>query len=401
MPISAKDLNLLEDQLRVFNYRNLKRLDWLLLLVTVALASIGLLVLYSASTTGSTAWWATQALHMSVGLLALLILACIDYRFLVSMAPLFYVAAIALLVLVLAIGVEVKGAKRWLTLGPMGTLQPSEIAKVAVIYGLAWYLALIKERVRSFPFLCLSFLIAGLPAALVMKQPNLSTAITFVPIVLVMVYVAGCRLWHLVLLALIGAALSPIMYTRLNEYQRNRVKVFLHIRDKADQAEDVEADAEAEAAKREREFRLGSGWHSIQTVITVGSGQLQGKGYLQGTQTHLRFLPEHHTDFIFSLLAEEKGFIGGVVVIGLFAVFLLRGLALARDCPEPSGTLLAAGTVTILGFHVFINIAVTTGLVPVTGLPLPFLSYGGTFCLATMVLVGTLLSVHVRKGLFL
>ena len=134
--------------------------------------------------------------------------------------------------------------------------------------------------------------------------------------------------------------------------------------------------------------------------ITIGSGGLSGKGYLQGTQTMLKYLPEHHTDFIFAVLGEEQGFIGGVVVIGLFAVFLLRGLQFARDCPDMSGTLLAVGTVTILGFHIFINIAITIGLMPVTGIPLPFLSYGGNFYLTTMMGVGILLNVPVRKHLF-
>ncbi|HNR33266.1 MAG TPA: FtsW/RodA/SpoVE family cell cycle protein, partial [Candidatus Hydrogenedentes bacterium] len=144
----------------------------------------------------------------------------------------------------------------------------------------------------------------------------------------------------------------------------------------------------------------GSAWQTIQSMITVGSGGLSGKGYLQGTQTRLNYLPEHHTDFIFSLYAEERGFLGVVVIAGVYLAFLLRGLQFARDCPEMHGTLLAAGVVTILAFHIFVNIAITVGSLPVTGIPLPFMSYGGSFYMTTMMCVGVLLNVPMRRRMF-
>ena len=263
--------------------------------------------------------------------------------------------------------------------------------KIIMVYSLAWYLSRLGPRIRKLHWFLLTFLLAGLPMALILKQPNLGTAATMAPLLIVMLFVAGCRVWHLAVVILLGLSIVPVMWWQmhnfdpatpaeprgfyeLKHYQKMRVYAFLH----------PEYDPK------------GSGWHTMQSKITVGSGGMSGKGYMRGTQTRLNYLPEHHTDFIFSLYAEEQGFVGSVAVIALFLAFLLRGLLFARDCPDMTGTLLAAGIVTVLAFHIFVNIAITIGLMPVTGIPLPFLSFGGSFYITTMAGVGILLNVPAR-----
>jgi rod shape determining protein RodA len=201
-----------------------------------------------------------------------------------------------------------------------------------------------------------------------------------------MLFVAGCRRLYLAVILGAGLIAAPVLYFNLDnlplkEHQKIRVVSFFN----------PEADPE---------YATNTGYQIEQTKIAVGSGQMWGKGFGKGTQTHMRFLPVYHTDFIFALYAEEMGFIGGAILIGLYGLFLMRGLALARDCPDLAGSLLVVGSLSVVAFHVLVNIAITLNLLPVTGLPLPFLSYGGSFYLTTMMCVGTILSVHVRKGFF-
>lgn len=377
----ARDLNLMDSHIRIVNWRNLRHLDWILVVLVGALAYMGLSNMYSASYgyegAESTPHFARQALFLGIGTVVALIIVCIDYRFLVALAPLIYAAAILALLAVLTVGLTVKGGRSWFRVGTFG-LQPSEFAKPATIFMLAWYLSRIGPRIRKFHYLFLAFAIAGVPSALIAAQSDMGTAITYVPVVFVMVFVAGCRKRHLAAIILLGASLVPLAWMQLEPYQRDRVKTFVD----PTKAPDNE------------------GYQIIQTKIAVGSGEMWGKGVGQGTQTHLRFLPEYRTDFIFSLLAEERGFVGGVILLALFAGFLIRGLVLSEECREPAGNLLAAGCVAILAFHVFVNVAITIHLMPITGLPLPFLSYGGSFYLTTMMCVGTMLSVNVRKGMF-
>ncbi|MFO7975580.1 MAG: rod shape-determining protein RodA [Candidatus Hydrogenedentota bacterium] len=376
-----RDLNLMDSHIRIVNWRNLRYLDWLLIVLVAGLAYIGLSNMYSASYgyegAESTPHFARQFFFLGVGSALALVLVCFDYRFLVALAPLAYAAALIALVAVLTVGLTVKGGRSWFRIGSFG-LQPSEYAKLATIFMLAWYLSRIGPRIRKIPYLVLAFVIAAAPSVLIAAQSDLGTAITYVPVAFVMVFVAGCRKGHLLAIVLVGLAVIPVGWMKLEPYQRDRVKTFV---------DPTKAPAD-------------EGYQIIQTKIAVGSGQMWGKGVGQGTQTHLRFLPEYRTDFIFSLLAEERGFVGAVVVIALFAAFLIRGLILAEECPEPAGNLLAVGCVTILAFHVFVNVAITIHLMPITGLPLPFLSYGGSFYLTTMLCVGTMLSVNVRKGMF-
>ncbi len=367
---------MLEDHIGVFNIRNLRRIDPLFLLLVGLVAAVGIVTLISAdrSTNVSPPYYVKQLGFFSVGLVLAIILACVDYRALVSLGPLFYAVVVALLVAVLLFGVEVKGAQRWLQIGPV-RIQPSEQSKLALIFMLAWYFNLLGPRIQKLPWFLLTFVIAAVPALLILKQPNLGTAAALGPIVIAMIFMAGCKRWHLLALVLTGLSALPIGWSQMKDYQKTRVLAFL------------QPDADPQ----------GSGYHTIQSMITVGSGGMTGKGYREGTQTYLSYLPEHHTDFIFSLLAEEWGFMGAVLVVALFGLLLLRGLTFAQNCPENSGALLVVGIVALLFFHIFVNIAITVGLMPVTGIPLPFLSYGGNFYLTTMLCVGVLLSVRSRR----
>jgi rod shape determining protein RodA len=395
MPTHRLEVQYQDVSLRVFNWRNLLRVDWLLSLMVLLLATAGWITMYSASRSSDISYFNRQIMYFFLGLAVTVAIVCVDYRFLVGLGPLMYIGAVIMLLAVLAVGTVAKGSERWLVLGPF-RLQPSETTKLVMIYALTWYFVKLGPRIRKLHWFLLTFLVAGLPMALILKQPNLGTAASLAPLVIVMLFVAGCRVWHLAAVVLIGLSIVPVMWWQMHDfdpdtpreprgfyelkhYQKMRVYAFLN----------PEYDPR------------GSGWHTLQSKITVGSGGLTGKGYLEGTQTRLNYLPEHHTDFIFSLLAEEQGFVGSIIVIALFLVFLLRGLSFARDCPDMAGTLLAAGVVTILAFHVFVNIAITIGLMPVTGIPLPFLSFGGSFYLTTMAGVGVLLNVPARGKGFL
>lgn len=384
-----RDLNLRDSHLRTVNYRNLLRLDWFLLAITMALAASGLTALFSASQNTSPdtglleIYYVRQAIAFSIGLTLALAIVCIDYRALIALAPVMYVVIIGLLIAVLFFGRTAKGGQHWLPLiGPFN-LQPSEASKLVLVYSLAWYLSLLKDRAQSLLYFLGAFAIGGGILLLILAQRDLGTALVIPPVILMMLYAAGCRKRYLMAIATVAAVVLPLVFLNvdklpIDDYQKDRIRSFMR----------PEADP------------LNTGFQITQTKIAVGSGQMWGKGFGKGTQTHFKFLPEYHTDFIFALVAEEMGFVGSVVVVGLFALFLLRGIALARECPDLGGSLLAVGCVTIVGFHVFVNIAITLHLLPVTGIPLPFLSYGGSFCITTMMCVGTLLSVHVRKGYF-
>ncbi|MBX7255533.1 MAG: rod shape-determining protein RodA [Candidatus Hydrogenedentes bacterium] len=389
---TAQGLDLLDSHIRTFNYRNLMRVDWILVILTFTLVGIGLTTLYSASMSAASdlpfylKFYVKQSAFFILGVFVAIGIVCVDYRALVSLAPVMFVGVIVLLVLVLAIGYTAMGGQHWLRYGQYIGLQPSELSKIALVYAMAWYLPRVGERIQRLPYLMLAFAIMGVLLLLILKQGDLGTAVVMSPIAVVMVYVAGCRKRHLLAMFLAGAIVLPLAYFNLDklplkEHQRKRIESFVT----------PEADPD---------YQLDAGYQIIQTTIAVGSGQMWGKGFGQGTQTHMKFLPEYHTDFIFALFAEERGFVGSIVVLVLYTLFMLRSIALARDCPDLAGSLLAIGCMSIIGFHVIVNIAITLHLLPVTGLPLPFLSYGGSFLMTTMMCVGTILSVNVRKNFF-
>jgi rod shape determining protein RodA len=377
-----QDVNLITGRVGILDRGNLLRLDWITVALTIALAAIGFTVLYSAST-GPVAvdypHW-KQGARFAMGAVLALIIVCIDYRVLISLSPVFYALSIVTLAAVLSpqIGTEVKGGQHWIVLfGPV-RFQPSELSKLALVFMLAWYLSRIGPNIRRFGYFLLTFVIWGGLVGLVVAQKDLGTAITMGPLLFAMLIVAGCKWRHIAIIIIAGLAAIPIAYSQLEPYQRSRVDSFIN----------------PEKANPNDSFQ------TLQAKIAIGSGQMWGKGFGNSTQTHLSYLPEFHTDFVFALLAEEFGFVGAATVIVLLGLFLIRGLSLAVTCPDPAGRLLVVGAVSILACHILVNIAITLNLMPVTGLPLPFLSYGGSFYLTVMMCVGTILTVHARRRFF-
>ncbi|MCK5862187.1 MAG: rod shape-determining protein RodA [Candidatus Hydrogenedentes bacterium] len=395
MSYSGRQMQHKNTSVTLVNFRNLLHIDLWLPLIAVALAIIGWFVMYSAARSTNILYFNRQILFFFIGIIALVFFVSLDYRFFVSMAPLSYFGAVILLLAVMFFGTVVKGSERWISLGSF-RLQPSEFTKLVMVFTLTWYLTKIGDKIKKAHWFLLTFFITAIPMGLILKQPNLGTAASLGPLTLIMLYIAGCKKRHLAIIILLGLSLVPVLWWQMNNFDPKtptQSRTFFEL--KHYQKMRVYTYLNPEYDPR------GSGWHTLQSKITIGSGGLSGKGYMQGTQTRLNYLPEHHTDFIYSLLAEEFGFVGAIAVIALFLILLLRGLLFAYDSSDMAGTLLATGVITIFAFHIFVNIAITTGMLPVTGIPLPFLSYGGSFYLTTMAGIGILLSVRLRRQAYL
>jgi rod shape determining protein RodA len=294
----------------------------------------------------------------------------IDYRFWIEAAYIFYWFAVISLLLVLILGDETKGAKRWIKLGVL-SYQPSELAKLAVLLVLARYIG--SRTVELFYLGRFFFILAmlGLPLFLILKQPDLGSALLLVPVSIIVLYVGGIHYRWLLWMSLMGLASCPLIWHFLRDYQRERLLVFI----------DPQQDP------------LGAGYNIIQSMIAIGSGGISGKGYLQGTQTQLSFIPEHHTDFIFSVLGEEWGFVGCVAVLSLYFFMLQKSLEIARKSRDREAFLLALGITGMFGAQTVINVGMAVGLLPVTGITLPFISYGGSSLLFSYAAVGMLLNI--------
>lgn len=344
----------------------------LLILLTV-LAAVGLFVLYSAS--GQSAHYVNRQLaYYGVGLLVMLVTAQVPPRFLERWAPIPYVGGVILLVGVLFFGVGAKGAQRWLEVGGF-RFQPSEILKVAVPLMLASYLAR-RTLPPSFKhvFLALGFIV--IPPLLVALQPDLGTAILIAVSGFFVLFLAGLPKRYLGFALLAAVVVLPLMwFYGLHDYQRQRILTMF----------DPEAD------------KLGAGWNIIQSTIAIGSGGVHGKGWMQGTQSQLDFLPESHTDFIIAVLAEEFGLIGVMLLVGLFMLIILRCVVISFKAQSMFGRLLA-GSITLTFFvYIFVNMGMVSGILPVVGVPLPFMSYGGTSIVTLMLGFGMLMSVSTER----
>jgi rod shape determining protein RodA len=370
-PISGR-LPLPEERPRL---AHLARIHWGLLAAAVALAVVGLLAVRSATAEAATDYFARQLAWSALGVVAMLVAFAFDTQRLLGLAPLIYAAAIAALGLVLVFG-EVRGGSRgWFAIGSLG-IQPSEFAKLATTLFLARYLAGLAERRLSLAQIGIAGAIAAVPMLLVAVEPDLGGAAMFGPLVAGMLLVAGVRPRLLIGAALAGLVVGALVWNfGMRDYQRQRVLTFLA------PAQDP----------------LGAGYHVRQSQIAVGSGQLTGRGYGQGTQSQLRFLPARHTDFILAVIAEESGFLGIVTVLGLYAAYLAAAATVALRARDRAGILIVTGLASIFAFHVVYNSAMVIGLVPVTGVPLPFLSYGGSFTLANWIAVGLILGVDFRR----
>ncbi len=353
----------------------LRHISWGLILLLTLTACFGFAMLYSAANGSWDPWATRQMQRFGAGIVLMIVIALVDIRIWLRYAYAFYAIGLVLLGLVEVIGAVGGGATRWIDLG-LFRLQPSEVMKVALVLALARYFhGLTLEEVRR-PLLMLPPLVLVLvPAALMLRQPDLGTAVLILVIGGALFLLAGVRLWMFVVALGACMAAIPLGWQFLHGYQQERILTFLN----------PERDP------------LGAGYHILQSKIALGSGGLAGKGFLGGTQSHLSFLPEMQTDFIFTMLAEEFGLIGGLVLLGLYLLILIYGYAISLRSTSQFGRLVGLGITTTFFVYVFINIAMVTGLIPVVGVPLPLVSYGGTALLSLMIGFGLLAGVYVHR----
>ncbi|MEW6368869.1 MAG: rod shape-determining protein RodA [Acidobacteriota bacterium] len=353
----------------------LVNLDWILLLTVVLLSVIGVLLVASASQNLSANYAQRQAAWTGIGIVLMLIAMSIDYHRLTDRAAVLYLPVMGLLVYLLIFGRTISGAKSWIVVGPI-RIQPSELAKIVLALMLAKIFAEFRMTTASTREVLVVGLIAGVPFLLTAAQPDLGTAATLVPIAGCALMLAGLRARWFVAMGLLVVVVCLVAWIfLLKDYQRARVVSFIS----------------------PGTDPRGSGYHSIQSRIAVGSGGVYGRGYRKGSQSSLEFLPARHTDFVFSVLAEEEGFLGTTGVLVLYAVLILRGLRAARHARDREGLYLAACLTTLIAFHIIINVGMVAGLLPITGIPLPFLSYGGSFTVTMFISIGLILNVRMRR----
>ncbi|MBW2060777.1 MAG: rod shape-determining protein RodA [Deltaproteobacteria bacterium] len=365
----------------MFDRRLIQNFDWILLCLVLILAGLGILNLYSASSgfkIGGVPIYLKQIYWLSLGIPALLVMLIFDYHQLERAAYLLFALGLVLLILVLFSGRAVSGAQRWLDLGVF-SFQPSELVKLFVLAALARYFSR-----RDYPEglrlrdLAVPMLLAGLPFLLILKQPDLGTALHLAIVCLSVILFLRVRWDALLILSSGVAAALPFIWSLLKAYQKQRIMTFLN------PAKDPQ----------------GAGYHIIQSKIAVGSGQTWGKGFMKGTQSHLRFLPEQHTDFAFSVFAEEWGFVGAFVLLGLFFLFMIWGLRIVSRSQDRFGALLGVSLVLLIFWQVFFNLCMVIGLMPVVGIPLPFISYGGSSLVTIFIAIGLLLNISMRRFMF-
>ena len=355
--------------------RLLQNVDWALLAIVVGLvvmSTVTLASLHVGRAGGSVV--VRQLLWFALGLGVMVLLASLDYRRLIRAAPALYLLGLAGLAAVFVLGRTVSGARRWIVFGPM-SVQPSELFKICFVLMMVWAITSRWAQPVGRITIALTLPIVAVPAVLIVKQPDLGTALLLLPVLTILLIGAGLRLKVLGGLALAALSAMPLAWLALKDYQRERILVFLD------------------------PFRdpLGSAYNVIQAKIAIGSGQLLGKGVAGATQSRLAFLPERHTDFIFAVFAEMWGFVGCLVLLLCYVLLLLRGFDIAATAREPVGRLLALGATSLLAAQVLINVGMVTGLLPVVGIPLPLMSYGGSSMVASFMTLGLLLSVRMRQ----
>ena len=350
--------------------RLLLHFDWVLVGLVGLLVGAGLLTLWSLVPRLAM----RQTLWVGVGTLVALVIVSIDYRSLTRWALLGYALGLGALAIVLVLGRAAQGARRWISLGPV-TLQPSELFKLVLIVVLARYLAGRQEHRPGWDRIAIPLALAGPAMLLIVKQPDLGTALILAPVVLALVFVGGARWRDLGIVAAAGLAVAPALWFVLRDYQRERILVYLD------------------------PFRdpLGSAWNVIQAKITIGSGQLWGKGLFGGTQSRLAFLPERHTDFIFAAFAESWGFVGALALLAVYGILALRGLEIATTARDGLGSLLATGATMLLVSQALVNLGMVTGLLPIVGIPLPMVSYGGSALVTSLGAIALLENVRMRR----
>ena len=342
----------------------------------VILAAIGIVMLYSAANGNWSPWAINQLIRFGMGFAVMIVLALTDIKLLLRYAYVFYFITLILLVVVEVAGHTGMGATRWINLGFI-KLQPSEFMKIAMVLVLARYFHTSSlQSIESVRGIIPPLLMAIFPAFLIVLQPDLGTALMLIFTTAAMFFVVGVQIWKFVVVFIGGLITIPFAWHFLHDYQQNRVLTFLN----------PERDP------------LGAGYHIIQSKIALGSGGVFGKGFLKGSQSHLNFLPEKHTDFIFTMLSEEFGLVGAVLVVILNILILAYSYSFALKSTSYFGKLLAIGLATNYFMYVFINIAMVLGLLPVGGIPLPLISYGGTVMLSIMASFGIILCVHINRN---
>jgi len=355
--------------------QRLWHINWFFVILLCATVGVGVAMLFSAADGSFDPWAKRHATRFGVGLVVMVAVALIDIRLWLRYAYVFYGVGLALLGVVEVAGTIGMGAQRWISLGYFN-LQPSELMKVAMILALARYFhgGSIEDVGRP-TFLIVPILMIAAPAALVLRQPDLGTALMLIMTSGAIFFVAGVKLWKFGAVLLAGMAAAPVAWQFLHDYQRQRVLTFIN----------PESDP------------LGAGYHIIQSKIALGSGGLLGKGFMQGTQGHLDFLPEMQTDFIFTMLAEEFGLIGGLGLMALYGLILVQGYAMSLRSRSQFGRLVGMGVTATFFIYVFINIAMVMGMIPVVGVPLPLISYGGTAMMTLLIGFGLLMNVWVHR----
>ena len=357
----------------MLNAHKYKDFDWVLLAVAAAIFIMGLLFLFSATYAKNIDFVIRQIAWFLIGGLFFIVIININYRKIISLGYVFYSLALVLLLIVFFFGSKKMGAQRWLELGYFN-LQPSEFAKLFITLALIQYLTEHKVE-KGAVNIATAFFVMLAPFLLILGQPDLGTALMLVPVFFTLLYIWGAKLKHLFFIIGCGLVMSPLSWFLLKDYQKERLMVFMN--------PDIDP--------------LGAGYTVIQSRIAIGSGGVFGKGWLSGTQNQLNFLTERHTDFIFSVAGEEWGFAGGAVLLALYYILVRRAFEIARKTDDPCGVLAAACMATIIGIQVIVNISMTMGFMPVVGLPLPLVSYGGSSLLVTMIALGILESIAIHR----
>ena len=359
---------------RFFSVRDF---DWVLLVFVLVICALGIMEIYSATyTTKFAGVHVKQMYWILAGLGMMFLMSLIDYHALLDSVHWFYIAAILSLLAVLVLGKKYLGARRWIQLPGGQHFQPSEWVKLILIIAVAKYFADSKSEEASIRDIAKAGLLVAVPMLLVLKQPDLGTALTYVPVAVMGLFLGGIRYRHAAAIVLIGALMLPVVWHfGLKPYQKERLVSFMQ----------PEADPQ------------GSGYQIQQSLIAVGAGGLWGKGATKGSQTQGLFLPVPHTDFIFSAYCEEHGFVGALLLLLLYFVVLMRLVHNAQTAPDRAGAFVVMGLVAVLTFHVLVNIGMVVGFMPVTGIPLPLLSYGGSSVLFTFLALGIVMNIRMRR----
>lgn len=358
-----------------FSFHKLGKADGVVILVVSLLFFVGVMMLYTAGGGSLNPWALPQLKRFVVFIPIAIMIMIVDIKFIHRYAYLIYFSGLVLLLFAEFAGFSALGAKRWVKIGPL-ILQPSEYMKICVVIALARFFHNMHiYKVDNIWFLVTPILLAVIPFVLIIKQPDLGTAIILIATAIAIFFATGVSIKKFIISGMVVVGMMPILWSYLKDYQKQRVLTFLN----------PEAD------------KLGAGYNIIQSKIAVGSGGLMGKGYMSGSQSQLSFLPERETDFIFTMLAEELGFVGSLILIGLFTVLFLRSYYIANHTRNHFGRLMVIGLASFLFLHFFINIAMVLGLIPVVGAPLPFVSYGGTMLIISLTAISLIVNVAINQ----